>query len=357
MRDKLNGFAQKFPALFWLAVGIVFYFLYRLPSVGFAGENLLAQTLLFVVLSLAVAVFMVWLFGEWNFGLTEGNPLSGIALGIFLFLPLITEFLTMLCVDPIRGERLGALALYSFSRGMFESLLFFSLLTTHMMRSWNGKEFRGLASSLTVGFVSCIVCLGDIFVGKTGAEVMIGAITTFALVSALAAVYIRTRNLWPCVVIMGLHYFANGFYTIYQMEENGMLHHAISSPALLQFVTIATSLCFVLVGIGITFYYEYLLVDEGEEERWPEARWDPIPELVMDDEPLLGRKKRKESGDGDAMAEETAEDAPEEAAAEETDTEEAVREEAMTDDTEMMDPEGEAAAETETKKSSRSWSW
>ena len=290
MREKIVTFAETVPAAFWVLAAAGFYFLYRIPAVLLAGESLPAQALLFVVLTLAVVILTLWTYSTWDFGLKPDTAGDGFSIACLLLLPVVGELMTTLCVAPVSLGRLFWLIVYSIGRGTFEAVLFLGVLMTHMMRTWNGREFRGVASGITAGLLAAMACVIDIMTGKIGAEVMVQALTIFALVFGLSAVFIRTRNLWPCMVVLILHYFAAGLYRIYEQGADGMLPHAISSHGFLQLFTVMVSAFMVILGLGIAIFLLYLEMDEGEDERWHEARWDPIPATEMDEAVIFERQ-------------------------------------------------------------------
>lgn len=370
MREKVITLAEKKPEAFWLLTAVLFYFLYRIPAVFLAREGLLSQTLLFVVLTLAVTVLTFWAYGEWDFGMEPANFTSGFSTASLLLLPIIGELLTAICANHFHAGRLVQLLLYSAGRGMFEAALFFGLLTAHMMRIWNGREFRGLASALTCGFLAALMVMSDILFGKTGAEVMVQAVIVFAMVSALSAIFIRTRNLWPCVAVLAFHHFAGGLYTIYEPDADGLLRHAISSHGILQGITIAVSIFILLLGIAITFYLVYLEMDEGEDERWKEARFDPVPATEMDGPVILQPEKEtaslefspfSQSAETESGEENGAEELKEEELREEESSEEEVKAEVSSgEEYKEADTEAETEGKTEqdsAPKKSVKWTW
>ena len=322
MRDKWLAFAEKLPALFWLLTGGGFYLIYRIPAVLLGKENPGSQALLLAVLSLAAVVYMMLLYGKWDFGFAGDSFVPGFSMGWLLLLPVLGEFLVSLCIDPIRPWLLVQLLLYSAAGAAFETILLRSILLGHMMRIWKGIEYRGLMASVTAGLIGGLLPLVNLCLGKGGAEVMIECLEVFALSCALGAIYVRTRDFWPVAAVFALHLFASRLFQVYEPGESGILSHAISSHAFLLILDLGSSLCILLIGLGLMFFLVYWQKDEGEDERWPEARFDPVPE--MDDQ---GNLYWPEDAEGEENREDSVPDLEEESEPEKSSEEEEAAEE------------------------------
>lgn len=124
-------------------------------------------------------------------------------LGLLLCWPAIPfmclNLLTTLSDQPIVPESLILMLLSNSAIGLFEEVVVRAILVGHMMHHWKEDRHRVFKSVLCSSLLFGILHIGNFFSNPVG--------TIFQIVYAsgigvmFAAAYIRTRNLWPCIIL------------------------------------------------------------------------------------------------------------------------------------------------------------
>ena len=115
---------------------------------------------------------------------------------------MLLNLLTSLSDQPIIPESLILMLLSNFAIGLFEEVVVRAILVGHMMHHWKGDKHRVLKSVLCSALLFGILHIGNFFSNPVG--------TIFQIVYAsgigvmFAAAYIRSRNLWPCIILHAL---------------------------------------------------------------------------------------------------------------------------------------------------------
>lgn len=219
MTKALRNLADKYAALFWILSVLVFVVGYKVVSVGLLGKTPYEYDVAFFKLSLALlAILMMktlyhgrfcFYFRKENFG--KGLLLLWPAL-IFLFSNLFTP--DVLNGNGVVAETLIMIVVTNMITGFYEEVVMRGMLLGHMMEHWKDDEHKILKSVLTTSVLFGVVHLGNLVQAPLGPTLFqVVYATIFGLL--FAAAYLRTKNLWPCVVLHGLVDVSGDLYGMY----------------------------------------------------------------------------------------------------------------------------------------------
>lgn len=216
----MKNFAQKFPIIFSILIfaismpilwGAFYPLLYKLPFY-FASAIKYTLTLLVVIASCLI------IYRQIPFTLQCKNPfkdlftfgLVGLICAVMAFVFSYNTPDTMPSVSTVLG-----FALYNLAIAISEEFLFRGAIFTQMLNSW--KDRKGFIWAAIIGS-SVIFGLRHFLNLVTTPNVIITTIGqvlfTFMAGFYLCAVYLRTRNIWVCVIIHFLEDFLTGFWAI-----------------------------------------------------------------------------------------------------------------------------------------------
>lgn len=167
----------------------------------------------------------------------------------------------------VYGESLLMIVLLNFSVGLFEEVVMRGVIVGHMMHHWENDPRRIFKTVLWSAVIFGVTHLGNVFSNPIGTVFQIVYATGLGVV--FAAAYIRTRNLWSCILIHMLVDFAGGIGNIYaplqadtaayqaslsQVNNLGSLwiptEMANVAGLLFQFAAVAIA----FIGIGVSCY-------------------------------------------------------------------------------------------------------
>jgi len=265
----MKNFAQKFPVAYsiWLFAismpilwGALYPLLYRLP---FYWASTIKYTLtLFFVIAACLIIYKHIPFTLQCRSVFKGLFTFGLVGLICAVMAFVFSYHTP-DTTPSASTVLG-FALYNLAIASSEEFLFRGAIFTQMLASW--KDRKGviwaamIASSVIFGlrhFLN-LVTAPNVVISTVGQVLF-----TFMAGFYLCAVYLRTRNIWVCVIIHFLEDFFTGFWAIVS-----------TSAAAAQAMDGTVANMFLLVGVHLVYILFGVLMVRGEKWEHTPLIWD-----------------------------------------------------------------------------------
>ena len=138
-------------------------------------------------------------------------------LGLLLCWParrfIALNLLSTLSVGRIYPESLIMEMAINVSVGLFEEVVVRAILVGHMMHYWKNSPHRVFKSVLWSSVLFGVLHIGNVFANPVGTALQIFYAAGFGVM--FAAAYIRTRNLWSCILVHALVDLAANLNSIY----------------------------------------------------------------------------------------------------------------------------------------------
>lgn len=221
MTKALRNLAEKHAVLFWVLCVLVFVAGYKVVSVGLLGKTPYEYDVSFFKLSLALLAILMMkamYHGQFRFYFRKENFGKGLLLLWPTLLFALANLLTpdMLSENGVVAETLTMVVVANMITGFYEEVVMRGMLLGHMMEHWKDDERKILKSVLTTSVLFGVVHLGNLVRAPLGATlIQVVYATVFGLI--FAAAYLRTKNLWPCVLLHGLVDVSGDLYTMYYL--------------------------------------------------------------------------------------------------------------------------------------------
>ncbi len=203
MSRIIRKLADQYAVLFWIfAIALFSVLLYKLPAIFLFSKNELGLAMLRFAISILMILMIREMYnGQITLGFRKKNFLKGFIL-IFLLtlIVFLNDFLGGYTVEVgING--IIECAIICFSIGLFEETMVRGLLIGNMMLHWKDKPHRALRSLIFSSVLFGLLHLGNLFEGEYLPMVILQTALAIFLGFALGAVYIRTKNLWPLIIM------------------------------------------------------------------------------------------------------------------------------------------------------------
>lgn len=151
--------------------------------------------------------------GQFHLGFQTAHFWQGILLSSPLLMMCILNLSVNLSFEKVYAESLLMVVLLYFSVGLFEEVVMRGVIVGHMMHHWENDPRRVLKTVLWSSVIFGVAHLGNVFSNPVGTAFQIVYATGFGMIFAVA--YIRTRNLWSCILMHAFVDFAGGIGNIY----------------------------------------------------------------------------------------------------------------------------------------------
>ena len=249
----MKKFLERFPIIFSLAVfaismplvwGALYPLLYKLPFY-WASAIKYALTLLAVIL-ICIAVYRKIPFTLQGRGLFKGLFTFGLV-GLICAVAAFIFSYDKPDITPSASTVIGFI-FYNLAIAFSEEFLFRGVIFTQMLESWKNK--RGvvwtaiIVSSVIFGlrhFLNLITAPNVII--TTVGQVLF----TFMAGFYLCAVYLRTRNLWICVIIHFFEDFFTGFWAI--VSTSAAAAQTVDGTIVNTLMLVAVHLVYIVFGV------------------------------------------------------------------------------------------------------------
>lgn len=219
MTKAMRKLADKHALIFWILCVLIFVVGYKFISVGLLGSTPYEYDVAFFKLSLALlAILMMKTLyqGQFCFHFRKDNFLKALILQWPALLFVLANLLSpgSLSENAIVPETLVMVLVANMITGFYEEVIMRGMLLGHMMEHWKNDDRKILKSVLTTSILFGLVHLGNLVqAGLISTLFQVCYATIFGLIFAVA--YLRTKNLWACVLIHGLADVSGEMYTIY----------------------------------------------------------------------------------------------------------------------------------------------
>lgn len=245
--NLLRKLADRHAILFWILCVLFYVVGYKAVTLGLLGRTAYRYDVAFFKLSLALlAILMMKTLysGQFCFYLRKKNFLKGLLLlwpgYVFLAANLAG---TGSGGHEVVPETLIMVLVVNMITGFYEEVIMRGMLLGHMMEHWRDDKHQILKSVLTTSILFGVVHLGNLTTAPVGPTLFqVFYATLLGLV--FAAAYLRTKNLWACVLLHGVVDVSGDLYTVFYLPGA-----EISDPASFNviLVLVALLLCIVVV--------------------------------------------------------------------------------------------------------------
>lgn len=266
----MKKFIDRFPILFAVAVfaismpliwGALYPLLYNLP---FYWASAIKYTLtLLVVVAVCFCVYRNIPFTLQGKGLFKGLFTFGLVGLICAVMAFIFSY-DAPDMTPSASTVIGFI-FYNLAIAVSEEFLFRGVIFTQLLDSWKSKK----------GFIFAAIIVSSVIFGLrhflnlvTAPNVIIMTVGqvlfTFMAGFYLCAVYLRTRNIWVCVIIHFLEDFFTGFWAI--VSTSAEAAQAIDGTVANMFMLVGVHLVYIVFGILMlkSKKWQYLPLTESE---------------------------------------------------------------------------------------------
>lgn len=220
MRKTLRKIADQHAVLFWILCVLFYIVGYKVISVTVLGKTPYSYDIAFFKLSLALLaiIMMKSMYVEsFSFHLCTKKFLKGLLLLWPAFLFLANNILkTTIHPDQIVTETLLMVIVSNMITGFYEEVILRGMLLGHMMKHWKNDKKKILSSAAATSILFGVVHLGNLVYGNT-AETIFQVFYAAIMGLVFAACYLRTKNLWACILVHGIVDVSSALYTIHYL--------------------------------------------------------------------------------------------------------------------------------------------
>lgn len=221
---------------------------------------------------LVLAIHKRWFYPEFEGNLRGGRPGLGFKLGLFVLILWCTAPFDILAASEDYGPlSFGNFAL-ALMAGVCEETAFRGLPLSYLMRQWKDEKKIPVALLLSAVLFG-LAHGGNLFAGADPGITLLQVGGTMAIGVFLGAVYLRSGNLWPVIVI---HTLNDVLAFLNTADISGGVMVADVTPRDLRDLMLSV----VLAGVGL-----WLIRPSKRAEildLWRE-KWRPLPETLYSD--------------------------------------------------------------------------
>lgn len=217
----LHNFMENHAPWFWVIFSIVIVLIvYKSFSLTFLKKTPYTWDDVFQHYTLALLCILIMRESyKGNFHL--GFRAERFGLGLLLCWPAVPFLLFNLIFgitgNPVVPESLTLQILGNTAVGLFEEVLVRGILVGHMMHHWKGSRHRIFKSVFWSSFLFGILHIGNFFTNP--ANTVFQIFYAFGIGIMFAAAYLRSRNLWPCIIAHALVDLAANWGMIYVLLQ------------------------------------------------------------------------------------------------------------------------------------------
>ena len=240
LSDMLHDFMEGHAPLFWIIFSVVTVLvIYKSFSLIFLEKTPYTWDDVFQHYTLAL-LCIILMRESYKGQFHLGFRIERFGLGLLLCWPAIPfmclNLLTGLSDRPIVGESLVLMLLSNYAIGLFEEVVVRAILLGHMMHHYKGDRHRVLKSVLYSALLFGILHIGNALANPVNTAFQVVYATGIGVM--FAAAYIRTRNLWPCIIMHALVDFCANMGRIYvqlQPDVEAYQEELMSVPSLISY--------------------------------------------------------------------------------------------------------------------------
>ena len=274
---RQHRFVDRFPVL--AAVVLPFVALVLLQALGSLislpfgvipalGKN---SAIGYIICSLLVMwLFKRWFYPEFEGNLRGGRPGLGFRLGLFILIAWALVPVNMIRHPENYAVPTLATLSIALMAGFAEETAFRGLSLSYLMRQWKDEK-KLLTALLFTSALFGLVHLGNLFSGANVVLTLLQLISTFAAGLFLGAVYLRSGNLWPSIVLHTLH-------DIVSLLDVSSISGGVMTGNLRLVDLLDLLLSVILGGIGLWLIRP---AKRGEILAVWREKWQPLPDTKM----------------------------------------------------------------------------
>lgn len=240
LSDVLHDFMEDHAPLFWIVFSVVTVLVvYKSFSLTFLKKTPYTWDDVFQHYTLALLCIILMresYKGQFHLGFRTAR----FGLGLLLCWPAIPfmclNLLTSLSDRPIVGESLVLMLLSNLAIELFEEVVVRGILVGHMMHYYKGDRHRVLKSVLYSALLFGILHIGNALSNPVGTAFQVVYATGIGVM--FAAAYIRSRNLWPCIILHALVDLSANLGNVYVQLQPDMAAYQeelMSVPSLISY--------------------------------------------------------------------------------------------------------------------------
>ena len=236
--ELMHDFMEEHAPLFWIIFSVVMVLvIYKSFSLTFLKKTPYTWDDVFQHYTLALLCIILMresYKGQFHLGFRRER----FGLGLLLCWPavpfMLMNMVSGLGKSPVQTEALILMILSNLAIGLFEEVIVRGILVGHMMHHFKGDKHRVLKSVLFSSLLFGILHIGNALENPVNTAFQIVYATGIGVM--FAAAYIRSRNLWPCIIMHAAVDFCANLNIIYvplQADMTEYQQQAMRVPSLI----------------------------------------------------------------------------------------------------------------------------
>ena len=258
-RGKVSGWLYRFmenhAPWFWVIFSVVTVLgLYKAFSLTFLEKTPYTWDYTFHHITLSLLCILM-MREAYQGKIHMGFRTQRFGVGILMCWPAVVFILinlgSYLCIGRIYPESLIMELMRNVSIGLFEEVVVRAVLVGHMMYHWRNSRRRVFLTVLWSSVLFGVLHIGNALENPVGTFIQIFYAMGFGVM--FAAVYIRTRNLWSCILVHALVDFSANITNIFVPVQLDAEAYAGSMSGLTYFMPAFAPESILSVWSGLSF--------------------------------------------------------------------------------------------------------
>ena len=213
----MHRFMEEHAKWFWVLYSVLIVLvIYKAFSLTFLEKTPYSWDYAFHHITLALLSILMMreaYRGEFHMGFRGKGFWKGLVMCWPALVFLAVNLAGSLCIGRVYPESLIQELVKNVSIGLFEEVVVRAVLVGHMMHYWRNSPRRVFNAVLWSSVLFGVLHIGNALAAPLNTAFQIFYATGFGII--FAAVYIRTRNLWSCILVHALVDFTGSLTLIY----------------------------------------------------------------------------------------------------------------------------------------------
>ena len=219
-----------------------------------------------------LAIHKRWFYPEFEGNLRGGRPALGFKLGLFILIAWAMTPVGMLRHPENYGSPTLANLALALMAGFGEETAFCGLPLSYLMRQW--KDERKIPAALLLSSILfSLLHITNILGGASVSMTLLQLLASLCLGFFFGAVYLRSGNLWPCIVVHTIHDIV-AFLDISTISD-GIMARAFRWEDLPDLL--------LAVSLGFVAFWLIRPAKRGEILALWREKWQPLPEPTAEE--------------------------------------------------------------------------
>ena len=215
------------------------------------------------IIDIILSIFLLFLY-SYLFHFDSFFKLENMKIGLILLIPMFIYYIIEFIADPVisfSGFSNINLFISIIGAGIIEEVFFRGILVSHLMKILDSKYKIYIVAILSAGIFALLH-----FINYNGSNL---AITTIQVISAfnfilLAAVYLRTGNLWLTIMIHVL----NNFLAFLNPANLGPGGEMVGAVTWVLYLDVVLSIILVIIGLYYIRSSKHKEINDLWDKKW-----------------------------------------------------------------------------------------